>query len=198
MNALTTLKSINRDLDTTLNRITTGLRVATASDDAAYWSIATTIRTDNKSLNAVKDVLGLGAATVDTTYNGLTSTIDDMKELRSKLTAATAPNVDRSKVQVEIAAIQSKMKATADSSVMSGQNWLSVDSRDAGYKAQQELVAGFSRNPSGNIDFSSITVDLDKIKLYDAARAGVALPATPAKVTGGKALSPTMSLSGSH
>ncbi|MGV2347805.1 MAG UNVERIFIED_CONTAM: flagellin, partial [Methylobacterium ajmalii] len=124
MTALTTLKSINSQLDTTSNRVSTGQRVSAASDNAAYWSIATSVRTDNASLSAVKDSLGLGSSSVDTAYNGLNSIITDLQNIRGKLQSALTPGVDRAKVQTEISAIQSKMKATADSSNASGQNWL--------------------------------------------------------------------------
>ena len=60
MTALTTLKNTNQDLEKSSGRIATGQKVATAADNAAYWSIATTIRADNGSLNAVKDAIGLG------------------------------------------------------------------------------------------------------------------------------------------
>ncbi|MDF1608412.1 flagellin, partial [Hoeflea sp. YIM 152468] len=44
MAALQTLRSINSDMETTQGRISSGLRVQTAADNAAYWSIATTMR----------------------------------------------------------------------------------------------------------------------------------------------------------
>ncbi|SFV09649.1 flagellin N-terminal helical region, partial [Methylobacterium sp. 174MFSha1.1] len=109
MTALTTLKSISQNLDTTSNRVSTGQRVSAASDNAAYWSIATTVRTDNASLSAVKDSLGLGSSAVDTAYNGVSSIITNLQTLRSKLQTALQPGVDRSKVQTEIAAIQNQM-----------------------------------------------------------------------------------------
>ncbi|PPJ49514.1 flagellin, partial [Rhizobium sp. KAs_5_22] len=59
--ALDTLRSINSSLNETQNRVSSGYRVETASDNAAYWSIATTMRSDNKALSAVEDALGLGA-----------------------------------------------------------------------------------------------------------------------------------------
>ncbi|SFL99444.1 flagellin N-terminal helical region, partial [Methylorubrum salsuginis] len=128
MTALTTLKGINSQLDATSNRVSTGQRVSAASDNAAYWSIATTVRTDNASLSAVKDSLGLGSSAVDTAYNGLNSVLSDLQNMRAKLQTALQPGVDRAKVQTEIKAIQDKMRSTADSSTSSGQNWLSVDS----------------------------------------------------------------------
>ena len=106
MTALTTLKSINSNLDATSNRVSTGQRVSNAADNAAYWSIATTVRTDNASLSAVKDSLGLGSSAVDTAYNGLNSILSDLQNMRAKLQTALQPGVDRSKVQTEIAALQ--------------------------------------------------------------------------------------------
>nr|WP_301288662.1 MULTISPECIES: flagellin [Methylorubrum] len=184
MTALTTLKGINSQLDATSNRVSTGQRVSTAADNAAYWSIATTVRTDNASLSAVKDSLGLGSSAVDTAYNGLNSILSDMQNLRAKLQTALQPGVDRSKVQTEIAAIQSKMKATADSSNSSGQNWLSVDSTatNTAYQATQSVIAGFSRAGGGAVTFSKINVDVNAIKLYDVNASSVTTAATSGQV----------------
>ena len=66
--ALTALRSLtqtNSALEKTQERISTGLRVNTAADNAAYWSIATTMRSDSMALSVVQDSLGLGAATAD-------------------------------------------------------------------------------------------------------------------------------------
>ncbi|MGO7624152.1 flagellin, partial [Rhizobium ruizarguesonis] len=41
---------MNSNLETTQNSVSTGYRVDKASDNAAYWSIATTMRSDNKAL----------------------------------------------------------------------------------------------------------------------------------------------------
>ncbi|MGX7706806.1 flagellin N-terminal helical domain-containing protein [Methylobacterium sp. Gmos1] len=193
LTALTTLKSINDQLDTTSNRVSTGQRVSSASDNAAYWSIATTVRTDNASLGAVKDSLGLGSSSVDTAYNGLNSILDDLQNMRAKLQTAMTPGVDRSKVQVEIAAIQSKMKATADSSNSSGQNWLSVNSSasNSAYQATQNVVGGFARSSNGTITFSEIAVNVQSIKLYDANSTSVTTAATNAQVLASTSLTGT-------
>jgi flagellin len=71
MSALSTLRSIASGMEDTQSRVSSGLRVGAASDNAAYWSIATTMRSDNKALSAVNDALGMGAAKVDTAYAGM-------------------------------------------------------------------------------------------------------------------------------
>ena len=167
MTALTTLKSINAQLDMTSNRVSTGQRVSAASDNPAYWSIATTVRTDNASLSAVKDSLGLGSSAVDTAYNGVTNVIDQLRNMRAKLQTALQPGVDRTKVQTEIAAIQGNMKAVADSSVSNGQNWLSTDGDATGFIATRSIVAGFSRSPTGITTFSTIDINVTNTALYN-------------------------------
>ena len=98
LTALTTLKAINQHLDVTSKRVSTGQRVTDSADNAAYWSIATSVRTDNAALGSIKDSLGLGASAVDTAYNGLTSVLSDLQNLRAKLQTALQPGVDRAKV----------------------------------------------------------------------------------------------------
>lgn len=168
MTALQTLRNISGNLETTQSRISTGFQVGTASDNAAYWSIATTMRSDNKALSAVQDALGLGAATVDVAYTGMESAIDVVNEIKAKLVAATTPGVDREKIQSEIGALQDQLKSVADSAVFNGQNWLNVgDSTDADFNATRSIVASFSRDDGGAVTIQTVDVDLGKTKLYD-------------------------------
>ena len=116
MAALSTLKSINMDLDTTQGRISSGLRVETAKDNAAYWSIATTMRSDTGALSTVEDALGLGAAKVDTATTGMESSIEVVQEIKNKLVASREPGVDKTKVNSELTALilENKLIASSD------------------------------------------------------------------------------------
>ena len=166
MTALQTLSMTNKNLATTQNRIATGERVSTASDNAAYWSIATTMRSDNQALGAVQDALGLGAATIDTMYTGLNGTVKVVSEIKAKLTAARTPGVDRDKIQSEITELQKQLKNTGDSAVFNGENWISVNSSSASYNATKSVVSSFSR-AGGVVTIDTVTIDLEAIKLYD-------------------------------
>lgn len=55
MVALQNLNRTNSDLQTTQNRINTGLKVANAKDNGATWAIAQNQRSAVSSLDAVKD-----------------------------------------------------------------------------------------------------------------------------------------------
>ena len=168
MTALQTLTQTNKQLTETQNRISTGYRVADASDNAAYWSIATTMRSDNAALSTVQDALGLGAATVDVAYTGLNSAIKVVDQIKSKLVAARQPGVDRNKIQSEITELQAQLRGIADSATFSGENWLSVNSGAATYNPTKSIVSSFSRT-AGAVVIGTITVDVDGTKLFDAA-----------------------------
>lgn len=168
MTALQSLQSTNKELLQTQNRISTGQRVASAEDNAAYWSIATTMRSDSKALSTVQDALGLGAATVDVASTAMSKAIDVVGEIKNKLVAAREPGIDRQKVQTEIKELQNQLKSVADSSVFSGQNWLTSDSSAAAYNATKSVVASFTRSSAGAVSIGTISVDTSKTLLYDA------------------------------
>jgi flagellin len=167
MTALQTLTQTNKALTETQSRISTGYRVADASDNAAYWSIATSMRSDNAAMSTVQDALGLGAATVDVAYTGINSAIKVVDQIKSKLVAARQPGVDRNKIQSEITELQAQLRGISDSASFSGENWLSVDSGAATYNPTKTIVSSFSRT-AGVVAIGTISIDVDGTKLFDA------------------------------
>jgi flagellin len=171
MTALQSLQQTSKDLLTTQNRISTGLKVATASDNAAYWSIATTMKSDNDSLSTVQDALGLGKGTVDVAYNAMSQSTTLVSQIQQKLVAAAAPGVDRSKIQSEITQLQDQLKGISDSASFSGENWVSVDSSASGYSATKTIVSSFSRSSDGGVSIGTISVDTSQSVLFDSSTA---------------------------
>ncbi len=165
--ALQTLTMTNKNLEMTQSRVATGQRVATAQDNAAYWSIATTMRSDNAALSTVEDALGLGSATVDVAYTALEATVDLVSEIKKKLVAAREPGVDKTKVQSEITELQNQLRSVSDAAVFSGENWLSVNSSITGYNATKQIVSSFTRI-SGVVTIGTISININSIKLFDA------------------------------
>lgn len=184
MTALQNLTATIRRLDETQTRISSGLRVGKAEDNAAYWSIATTMRSDTGALSTVKDALGLGSATIDVAYTGMNSAIEAVKEIKNKLVAARQPGVDRDKIQSEITELQRQLVSVGNTSVFSGENWISVDSSQAGYSDTKTIVASFSRS-NGQIAIGTITVNIEGMKLYDAADQSGILDLTDTTANGG-------------
>ncbi|WP_077962352.1 flagellin [Ensifer adhaerens] len=152
MGALATLRSINSSMETTQERISSGLRVATAADNAAYWSIATTMRSDNKALSAVQDALGLGAAKTDVASSAMENSKDVVDEIKKKLVTASEPGVDKSKIQKEIKELQNQLLSIAKSASFSGENWVYTDPNNAA--GTKSVVGSFNRDA---LDITSMT-----------------------------------------
>ncbi|RLQ88832.1 flagellin [Notoacmeibacter ruber] len=161
MTALKSLQMTNKSLEATQKNISTGYRVSEASDNAAYWSIATTMRSDNKALGTVTDALGLASAKIDVAYTGMNSAIEVVQEMKSKIVAAQEPGVDKSKIQSEMEALQGQLLSIADSASFSGENWLT----SGGTKS---LVASFTRDSAGAVSVTTIDLDLTNVQLVDS------------------------------
>lgn len=156
MSALQTLRSINTNLETTQSQVSSGFRVAKASDNAAYWSIATTMRSDNSALSAVSDALGLGAAKVDTAYTAMDNSITVVQQIKDKLVAATENSVGKADVQEELAQLQQQLESIAQSASFSGQNWMY-----AANGASASVVSSFVRNNDGTVAVNSTSYSFD-------------------------------------
>ena len=152
--AVDRLRSTGHDLETTQGRVSTGLRVNTAQDNAAYWSITTTM-SDDKAMATVEDALSLGAANVDVTYMGMREAIDVMKEFKSKLVAAREPGVDRDKINSEMVQLRAQMRSIAESATFNGQNWLITE--NSATETSREIVTSFIRGDDGSVRVGTMT-----------------------------------------
>jgi flagellin len=151
MAALQTLRSIDSKMQDTQARVSSGLRVGGAADNAAYWSIATTMRSDNGALSAVQDALGLGAAKIDTAYAGMESAVEVVKEIKNKLVAASEDGVDKTKIQEEILQLQQQLVSISEAATFSGQNWLKADVGTAA-----SVVTSFVRDSAGAVSVQTV------------------------------------------
>lgn len=88
MAALQTLRHINSGLDKTQEQVSSGLRVGKAADNAANWSIATTMKSDNKALSAVSDSIGVAKAITDTAYAEVDEVLEHLNAIKALLVAA--------------------------------------------------------------------------------------------------------------
>ncbi len=153
MTALQTLSLTNKNLATTQNRIATGEKVSSASDNAAYWSISTGMKAQNSVNSAVKDSLGFGAAVVDTAYTGLEEAISLTEQILAKKVAGEQAGVDTAAIDAEISELVAQIEGISTSADFEGQNLLSAASFTAA--ATMDVVSGFVK---GGADVERITV----------------------------------------
>ncbi|GGA98073.1 flagellin [Brucella endophytica] len=169
MTALQTLASTNKSLEATQNRISTGLRINEASDNAAYWSIATSMKSDNKANSAVQDSLGLGAGKVDTAYSAINKIKDEVDKLKTKLVSAQGASAeDQLKIKDEITSITKNITSFAKNAQYAGTNLLVSDGTAA---ADLKVVASYNRTGT-SVTVDTINVEAAKIQLLDGAGTG--------------------------
>jgi flagellin len=167
LTALQSLNATNKALETTQSRISTGFRVSTASDNAAYWSIATTMRSDNKANSVLQDALGLGAGKVDTAYTAMNSAIDVVDQIKEKvLLAKTSSTDDRAKIQSEITELQNQLKDNIGGANYAGSNLLKTDASVAGTKLT--VMTSYNRDSTGKVSTGTIDVTNDSTRLIDS------------------------------
>ena len=150
MAALQTLRSIGSNLQETQSAVSSGLRISKASDNAAYWSIATSMKSDNSAIGAVSDALGLGAAKVDTASTAVTSAIDIVGQIKDKLATAMEGSVDKGSVQEEIGQLQQQLQSVAQSASFNGENWVM-----AANNGSASVVSSFIRGTNGTVSVST-------------------------------------------
>lgn len=174
ISALQTLRSIDNQMGNTQRQVSTGMRVETAADNAAYWSIATTMRSDNKAISAVGDALNLGVAKLDVAYTGIKAVIDVLSDFQTKLVAAKEPGVDAGKVQKELDQLKQQVVDISTSASFSGENWLSTNIADINDSDlnRVSMVSSFSRTESG-VTLGKTDFQLSEVALFNSEGGGL-------------------------
>ncbi|WP_426122495.1 flagellin [Pararhizobium sp. PWRC1-1] len=173
--AIRTLRSINDQLNQVQNQVSSGYRVADAKDNSAYWSIATTMRSDQLAMHAVQDAIGLGAAKLDTAYAAMDSTIDVLTKFQAKLVAAKEPGVDRAKIQTELDQLMDQTVSIAKSASFNGVNWLNTSFTNIydAVESKDSLTMSFVRSNDGTVKVDSTKVDVSQVSLYNSTGGGL-------------------------
>lgn len=174
MAALQTLRTISGNMAETQRQVSSGLRVQIAADNAAYWSISTTMRSDNMALSAVVDALGLGAAKIDVAYAGMEAVSDVLAEFKAKLVAAKEDGVDKTKIQTELEQLKEQVVGIATSSSFNGVNWLNTDIADINDSDlnRVSLTSSFIRTNSG-VSVGKTDFHLSETALFNENGGGI-------------------------
>lgn len=124
MVALQTLNRTTKDLSVVQDRISTGMKVATAKDNSSYWAIATTMKTDVSALKSLNENININAATVQTARVGAENIQKLLGEVKNQLALATSASVDHTKIGDELNSLAQNIQNTMDSASYNGENLL--------------------------------------------------------------------------
>lgn len=127
MIALQNLNITNTALDTTQNRINTGLKVGSAKDNGAIWAIAQNQRSDISALDAVKDSIQRGQSTVDVAISAGETVSDLLNQMKAKALAAADASLDtnsRTALANDFVALRNQISKTISNATFNGANLL--------------------------------------------------------------------------
>ena len=126
--ALLALRSLNKStslLQTVQNEVSTGLRVASAKDNAAVFNIAQKLRSNLAGLNAVKASLDRGISASDVAIAAGEAVSDLLNELKAKAVAAKDSGLDsdsRTALNDEFKELRDSITSIVDNAAFNGIN----------------------------------------------------------------------------
>jgi len=173
MNALNIMKSVNKNLNDTQERISTGMAVRSSKDNAAYFSISETMKGDSGMLKSIDEGLTLTRNVVSTGRLGAETFADLTKQVSERVAFAQGEGVDLDKVQDEITALTDRMKTVLDQSTFNGASMVDGDGSSTD---DISVVTGVARDSSGT--FSTTAITIKKVNLNDILDAVKAIDLT--------------------
>ena len=151
MNALSTLRQINNDLDSTQDRISTGLKISSGKDNAAYFSISETMKGDSSMYSAIDEALTSTMNAVSTARLGAETVNDLASDFAERVAFAQGGTSEvRADVQDELNALVERITTTISQSTFNGTSL--VDST-----ATVTVVTGISRSAAGSVTTTTIS-----------------------------------------
>ncbi len=167
MVALETLRNINKDLTMVQAEISTGKKVGSAKDNAAIWAISTVMSSDVDSFKQITDSLNLGSSTVGVARSAAEQVTDMLTDMKALIVSAQEENVDRTKIQTDIASLRDQIGSIVGAAQFNGQNLL-----DGTSTVDMKVLSSLDRTSSG---VTASTIDVAR---KDLSLSGVVTPAT--------------------
>ena len=185
MNALATLRNVNSNLNQTQDRISTGLKVSSGKDNAAYFAISETMKGDSAMNKSINEGLTLTKNSVATARVGAENFQDLAQTFQERVSFAQGAEGGFAEVEKELQELVKQMTATVLQSTFNGDDMVdaattatqvagggvtasTVDAATgaltaaSGTTETREVVTGVSR--SGGT-FAATTMSIDTVNL---------------------------------
>lgn len=156
MNALATLRYVNRDVGINQDRISTGLKVQSAKDNAAYFSISKTMNSDSGMYKSIDEGMTMTKNSVSTARLGAEEVANIAQEFVNRVAFAQSNALDRADVQLELDELVQKMDVVIQQATFKGDDLVSAA------PSTQTVVTGISR-ATGSL--TTTTVEFQSVNL---------------------------------
>lgn len=178
MVALQTLKNVNSSLSKVQSEVSTGKAVASAKDNAAVWAISKVMEADVKSFKGISDSLALGESTVAVARKASETVTDLLTQMKGKIVAAQESNVDKAKIQTDIAALRDQINSVVGAAQFNGLNLVN------GSNTTVDVLASLDRQSGGTVATSSISVTAQNLSTGGYTAANIFSASTAGTISG--------------
>lgn len=155
MTALQTLRNVNKGLEATSTRVSTGLAISSGKDNAAYFAISETMKGDSSMYKAINEGLTSTKNSVSTARLGAETVQELANQFAERVAFAQGSGVDLAEVQNELDGLVDQIDAAIEQSTFNGENLVEGT-------ATETVVSGISR--SGGT-FAATTLTFDQVDL---------------------------------
>ena len=145
INAQRNLSSVTNRLSTNFRRLSTGLRISTAADDAAGLAISERLRSQVRSLDQAKRNANDGISLVQTAegaLNEVNSVLTRLRELSIQAANGSVSNQDKDTLNEEFTSLVDEIDRIAQSTEFNGINLLDGSSASVSFQVGFGTTAG--------------------------------------------------------
>jgi flagellin len=162
MNAQRNLSASQSGLSTSLQRLSSGLRINSAKDDAAGLGIATRmtsqINGNNVAIRNANDGISL-AQTADGALSTINDNLQRMRDLAVQSNSATMSTTDKATLDSEFGSLAQEVQRVAGSTTFNGQHILAADAGAISF----QVGAGTTTDDSIAITTNKVNADTDVV-----------------------------------
>ena len=148
LNAYRNLSGTQTSMQTSLERLSSGLRINRAADDAAGLAISEKLRGQVNGLNQAQANAQDGVSLIQTAEGGLNEThsiLQRMRTLAVQSASDTNTDADRGQIQKEVAALQTELDGISTRTEFNGKKLLNGDA-DAAVSGNTALTLQIGAN----------------------------------------------------
>ena len=171
MAAQQSLRQASAESAAVQSRVSSGLRIAEASHNAAYWSIATTMRSDHKAISAVSDSLNLALGAIDAAMGAQDIVLSSLDGLVNAMLQGVNTPEDITILRKLNDQMEQHLKAMQTAIKSASFGGLNLLMRESGDSTTFSYVNAATRSGSGTFQVMTTDVDRRNFTLIDAATA---------------------------
>ena len=166
MVALATLNEVNRGLNETQNRVSSGLAIRSGKENAAYFAISETMKGDSGMFKAINEGMTATKNSVATARLGSESVSDIAQQMVERIAFAQSDGINKADVQSELVALAANMQSAIDQATFNGDDLVGAAA------ATVTVVSGITR-AGGTFATTSMTFDSVDLQAIQTALAAV-------------------------